>query len=382
MQVSSNSLSNLLEKPKPANNRVAFADGLRGFAAFWVVLYHLSEGKHLEHLKPLIPDWIFAMVFDAGHLGVGIFFVLSGFVMALTVQKASVNSAYATHFLLRRMVRLTPPYYLAIFVTLLMAFVKAKALNLPYSFPEFKQVLAHLFYVQDLLSIPHFNIVYWTLCVEVQFYIAFALIFFIADSLSGWLGSINARMMVVGAASAIALLWPFGVITTSIWTGGFLGFWFSFLAGVLVCWGFLMRGRFRVLAGLFCLMLLLAGWLNDAPLTITVAVTGLVMTLAGALGRMNTWLAWRWIQWLALVSYSLYLLHNPITGLTFRVVNLLFPPGVTADIVGFVATITACLMGSYVAYRLIERPCIRWSHAISLGMKPTSQLEQGSRTAS
>lgn len=64
---------------KPATNRVVFADGLRGFAAFWVVLFHLSEGKHLENIKPLIPQSIYAAVFDAGHLGVGIFFVLSGF---------------------------------------------------------------------------------------------------------------------------------------------------------------------------------------------------------------------------------------------------------------------------------------------------------------
>ena len=109
---------------KPATNRVAFADGLRGFAAFWVVLYHLSEGKQLEHIKPLLPQSLYAAVFDAGHLGGGIFFVLSGFVMAMTVQQAKVNGVYAAHFLLRRMVRLTPPYYFAIAVTLVMVLLK------------------------------------------------------------------------------------------------------------------------------------------------------------------------------------------------------------------------------------------------------------------
>ena len=94
------------------------------------------------------------------------------------------------------------------------------------------------------------------------------------------------------------------------------------------------------------------------------------MSLAGALGRMNTWLNWRWIQWLALIFYSLYLLHNPITGLTYRVVHLLVAPGVMADLVDFVATIAICLLGSYVGYLLIERPCIRWSHAISLSKRP------------
>ncbi|WP_198159386.1 acyltransferase family protein [Methylomonas lenta] len=354
-------------------NRLAFADGLRGLAAFWVVLYHMSEGKHLEHLKPLMPHSIYAAVFDAGHLGVGVFFVLSGFVMAYTVRQATVNRAYAVNFLLRRMIRLTPPYYFAIIVTLVLAFVKGKALGLPYELPNVTQLLAHAFYMQGLLAMPHFNIVYWTLCIEVQFYVAFAMLFFIADSSSRHFDGNTARSFVIGLMAIIALCWPLGLISTTVWPGVFFEFWFSFLAGVLVCWGLLMGGYFRLSAILFCLVLLFAGLLNASQLTLTVAVTGLVMACASAFDRMNTWLNWRWIQWLALISYSLYLLHNPITGLSFRVVHLLIPPGITADIIGVTTTLACCLIGSYLAFWLIEKPCIRWSHAVSLGPKSVQE---------
>ena len=355
---------------KPATNRVAFADGLRGLAAFWVVLYHMSEGKHLENIKPLIPHSIYAAVFDAGHLGVGVFFVLSGFVMAFTVRQACVNRAYASNFLLRRMIRLTPPYYFAILVTLALAFVKGKAMDSPYVFPDATQLLAHAFYLQGLLSIPHINIVYWTLCIEVQFYIAFALIFYLADSASGRVDSTSARSVLVGLMAVFALCWPIGLISLPAWPGVFLEFWFSFLAGVLVCWGSLMGRFYRLSAILFCCTLLIAGWLNESQLTVVVAVTGLLITCASALGRMNIWLNWRWIQWLALMSYSLYLLHNPITGMTFRIVNMLIPPGITSDIIGVAITLAACFAVSYLGYLLIEKPCIRWSHTISLGTKP------------
>jgi peptidoglycan/LPS O-acetylase OafA/YrhL len=184
-------------------------------------------------------------------------------------------------------------------------------------------------------------------------------------------GIVAEHAMIVGLMAIIALLWPMGIISTPVWSGGFLGFWFSFLTGVLVCWGALRGGRYRLLAIIFCIALLIAGWQNAAQLTVTVAITGLLMSSVGALGRMNTWLNWRWIQWLALISYSLYLLHNPITGLTYRVVHLLVPPGVMADMVGFVASLAMCLLGSYIAYLLIERPCIRWSHLIFLSKKAT-----------
>jgi len=50
-------------------------------AAFWVVLFPASEGGHVDHLKAALPAWVSRMVFDWGHLGVALFFVLSGFVM-------------------------------------------------------------------------------------------------------------------------------------------------------------------------------------------------------------------------------------------------------------------------------------------------------------
>ena len=34
--------------------RLAFADGLRGLAAFWVVLFHASEGRHVDRVKALV----------------------------------------------------------------------------------------------------------------------------------------------------------------------------------------------------------------------------------------------------------------------------------------------------------------------------------------
>jgi peptidoglycan/LPS O-acetylase OafA/YrhL len=56
---------------------------LRGFAAMWVVLFHLSEGEHVAALKRALPGWCTHAVFDAGHLGVPIAHRLRPSVMML-----------------------------------------------------------------------------------------------------------------------------------------------------------------------------------------------------------------------------------------------------------------------------------------------------------
>ena len=50
--------------------------GLRIVAALWVVLFHMSEGKHIEALHAAVPTVIYRVVFSMGDLGVPVFFVL------------------------------------------------------------------------------------------------------------------------------------------------------------------------------------------------------------------------------------------------------------------------------------------------------------------
>ena len=64
-------------------------DGLRGIAALWVVLFHLYMGGHLGKAAVVIPG--LAAFCRVGTLGVYIFFVLSGFVIAHSVGKHQVT---------------------------------------------------------------------------------------------------------------------------------------------------------------------------------------------------------------------------------------------------------------------------------------------------
>ena len=77
---------------------------------------------------------------------------------------------------------------------------------------------------------------------------------------------------------------------------------------------------------------------------------------------MDKWLSWSWIQFLGMISYSLYLLHNPLTGATANILRKVFSPGLLTDIVVFISTLSISIVVAWVAYKLIELPSIRLSH--------------------
>ena len=348
------------------NARLSFADGLRGLAALWVVLFHLAEGHHIETIKNVIPKLAYNIVFGWGHLGVAVFFVLSGFVMALTAHKVKFNTANACKFIARRLTRLAPPYYFAIIFALIFIFIKSKALHTAYMPPIASDLFKHAFFVQDLFNTPQINVVFWTLCIEVQFYIAFALLVWFADYLQLKYKTVDARGIVIVVFCAIALLWPLELVTNIFWQGGFVGFWYSFLLGVIICWGWLNQGFLRIAAIGYCVILLIIGFIYHADFTIAATITASLLLLAGVVGKMHVWLNWAFLQWLGLVSYSLYLLHNPVTGASVNITKKVFSNGLFADIFSSFIAILACLVAAYLSFLLVERASIEWSHRIKL----------------
>ncbi len=352
--------------PSSTPGRALFPDGLRGLAALWVVLFHLSEGNHVNALKAVLPQWLTGAMFDAGHLGVPVFFVRSGFVMALTSGSIDFGVGNALRFVARRLIRLTPPYYAAIGVGIAVIAVKSsQAASDAYSLPlDLRDIGAHGLYLETMLGVPVINTVFWTLCVEVQFYLAFAIAMLLADWFGRTIDRTDTRVAIFGVIACTALAWPAGLIRTEVWTGGFLGFWFSFLAGVLVQFALVYRGKVIYFAWSYLTVLAYIAYAYSNTFVGFSAVTGAALVLAGSSGGMTQWLSAGWLQFLGKISYSLYLLHSPVTGVVFRVFNHFWTDTVATEFLGTVTALALCIMVAWLGYIAIERPSIAWSHVV------------------
>jgi peptidoglycan/LPS O-acetylase OafA/YrhL len=100
------------------------------------------------------------------------FFVISGFVIPLSLLKGRYHINDYTRFLYKRVLRLHPPYLAALALTLIIMFLSYKARKV--NFPENGvSIFKSIWY----LHIPSDNPVFWTLAVEAQYYLFIGLFY-------------------------------------------------------------------------------------------------------------------------------------------------------------------------------------------------------------
>lgn len=138
------------------NRRWAILDLLRFAAAMAVVTYHYMPRLELDSSAVTA-----AVRYPAqfGYLGVEVFFVISGAVIALSASNRTARS-----FLVNRIARLYPSFWLALALAVASQSLFGEAV------PSQRQVLANVTMLPGYLGQPFVDDVYWTLGVEWKFY--------------------------------------------------------------------------------------------------------------------------------------------------------------------------------------------------------------------
>ncbi len=337
-------------------------DGLRALAVIAVVLFHaeISFGP---------------VVFSGGFLGVDVFFVISGFLITSLLCRELGNTGRVSiaRFYDRRLRRIAP----ALIATCLFTIVAAQFVLLPHELERFNlSLLATLGFAANIFfwsEIGYFSAAadqqpllhMWSLAVEEQYYVVFPLALWACVRWLGWRVTVT---LIVVSVLASATLHAWGAVamrSASFYLTPFR-VW-ELLAGALIAiTGTRQMGlppAVRTGLGLIGAGLVLVPMVTFDPLAapsvfpVTLAaVAGTCMIiLAGPQTMVGKLLSLRPVVGLGLISYSLYLVHQPI--LAFARVRSLEHPSETL----MMALALLCLPLAYVSWRFVETPFRRSS---------------------
>ncbi|MGH2482307.1 MAG: acyltransferase family protein, partial [Ktedonobacteraceae bacterium] len=153
----------------PVKKDIAGLDGLRAFAALGVVTLHTTYLIGHALFNEYTYSWL-ASFWVFGNTGVQLFFVLSGFLLFLPYGRALLFQEKwpgTRTFYKRRALRILPGYYFSLFMLLI--FVQ-HSYFLPTHWPQL--FLFFTFFMDSSrATFQQINVPYWSLGVEVQFYL-------------------------------------------------------------------------------------------------------------------------------------------------------------------------------------------------------------------
>lgn len=359
----------------------------RGIAALWVFMFHIG---------PMFAPWPLLQTFAKyGHQGVPLFFVISGYCMMAAADNTFRSQRPPTTFLKRRLLRIFPPFWISVLAVMAAPYLieAISALKtgsmavlsptwLTYSWVDWIKVLTLIKVLDNSAgdlqaTFSPINAVYWSLAIEVQFYLVMYVSLFFK---SRW----KKTLIAVTLMSILANLSP--MLANGGW---FMNYWPAFFVGLVLREAHQRGltpaaafGRNELEVSLLAVACMLAGLLVvifAAPCATPFAcstVPNLTFTLAAVLAALLLWTfggvehvlrhkvagrrgrymkAWMLLPlaWLGQSSYSLYLLHGKLYQLPAMFVRQVVPPTSLLFPLLIIST-TAVLC--YMFYLLAEKP--------------------------
>jgi peptidoglycan/LPS O-acetylase OafA/YrhL len=152
----------------PKGGRLGFLDAVRGVAALAVAAGHGAELLFPGYLR-FEGDWL-----SAGRAGVCAFFLVSGFVIPISLERAKDG---LRGFAIGRVFRLYPLYWTSLFAVLAVARFKAGALPTDFAADRPWAAVVNLSMAQEYFRVPHAIGLYYTLTIELLWYVACAVLF-------------------------------------------------------------------------------------------------------------------------------------------------------------------------------------------------------------
>ncbi len=375
--------------PKNSNRpsgHLNFLDGMRGIAILGVFVFHALRAAYGMDKLPWAgmfrnfdasPSFLLLYPATYGNAGVAVFFVVSGFCIHLSYQRS--KSKGWKYFFNQRFFRIYPIYLLA---TLVFFFIWPWGdFNLG-NFQRITQLVSHILLIHNWGESTFYgiNASFWSIAVEVQLYLIYPLLVWLTTRL-GW-----RKSLVLAAVSEIGIIvgssvykMRFGDSFPTFITGSPFAFWLSWSFGAYLAECYLQGRTSRLFAARIELVAIVAILLPFFKLTTPFVFLSFAWLAAitierlivakwsgpdspeGLLGR-----CWSHLGALGMVSYSFYLIHQPMIGLTNRVLNYVLPGTISHQLLSFCVYVSSYPIVYFISlliYKRIEQPSINFGKA-------------------
>lgn len=344
------------------HRRLAFIDTLRGIAVLSVVVQHALEQIVTSHQAGEYEGVFHALIghyFNFGRFGVVLFFFVSGFVIPNSFPN---STAPVRDFVVSRFFRLYPAYWLSIVVILILSpLIEGRGFSTT-------QIVANTTMFQMFMGVTNLRISYWTLAIELTFYIgcialftlgvlnrryaAFSIV--VAAALAGLLALLLTKNHVFWGLMEVVLNLTamfFGKVIRDAVIGARLGLRHVAICAVLFVL-FAADVAFMRFGGEYRQNFFHAYSIGAAY--ISAAIVFLAFAACGE--RM----AWRPMSFVGVISYSIYLMGS------YAMMLIVFFAGVGKAPLAWLAftigVVAASILVSWLTYATVEKPMIGLGH--------------------
>ena len=287
-------------------HRIAYVDGLRAVAVLLVVAFHTAK------YSGMAPEGPVATLLRAGSHGVDLFFVLSGFCLSYPTLARLQRDGFATfdvaRFAAHRIVRIVPPYYLAIaFFVVFALLLRAAHVALPAPMPQGAISPADVAMQALFLDGPQVKMLngsFWTLPVEFRWYFVFPIVL--------WVWTKSPKAFALIAAGAAMLFATRGANVDAFVLPAFMS---GIVAAAIhvrqIRLGWWPAAACIVLLGTAFVTMLQTDWTYDFNPFWYLASFAFVIAAGGSAG-LSALLSLRSLTIVGFASYSIYLVHEPL----------------------------------------------------------------------
>lgn len=322
--------------------RLLELDVLRGLAAVGVMLHHFT-GRFYEYVPQPGQSSPWLILRHGGH-GLTLFFMISGFVIAMTLAR----TVRARDFVVARASRLYPAFWVAVGLTFIITHLFGLT-GLTVSLPS---ALANLTMGGEWLGAPYVDSVYWTLSLELAFYGMMWLLF-----VTGWLEKLEkavAIWLAVHFTTLLCLKMANLSVSHGLEIALLLGRAQFFIIGLVFYRIYdLGLNRVRVALLLACLGTEVVAGHRFADLAIFI---GLAVVFGLVVSQRLRWIVNPPLVYLGALSYSLYLLHQNIGYVMLRGMYGIHAPVPLALLTASMSLIALAAL----LHHLVEKPAMNW----------------------